>query len=256
VALQILTQATLGFVNNFFILLTLQAFSGTLFKESRYRTMKAKNSLRESVICTAVFALIFSVITACGGGNIIPPIISGTQHATAAIRSFTHAGSSIGGSSTGHASVAALFATAPTASTLPESWQAGCADLSQNFTHLRYAILTTENGNLCGEGGNGVLTRDTPTATDYPDGPAVNFDGTITALVVTAQVEGIGEVRCNDVTNATAVANDSHLQPWFDTQTNAVLLTSQHVVIANTCTLPNIPAGAVIHKVVIKVAKS
>jgi hypothetical protein len=217
----------------------------------------SKQHLRESVICTVVFAVIFGMFTACGGNikTIIPPILSGVQHASARLSGFTRAGGSIGTNRNNGPQIAAMFATAATPSVLPESWQAGCTDLSQNFTHLRYAVMTTENGNPCGDTGNGVLTRDDPTATDLPDGPAVNFDGTLSAVVVTAEVDGVGEVRCTNVTDTASLQDGQHLQPWFDTQTNTVLFTAEHVVLPVTCVLPNVQPGAVIHRVTIKAAK-
>jgi hypothetical protein len=214
------------------------------------------SSLRESIVCTVVLA---AILIGCGGKSVSTlPGLPGTivSDIKAGVRSFTHAGGSIGATRSGQRSIAAMFqATGTTASTLPESWQAGCTDLSQNFTNLRYALMTTEAGNPCGDPGNGVLTRDAPTATDVLNGPAINFDGTLAALVVTAEVNG-SEIRCNNVTGTAAIHDGDHIQPWFDTQTGTVLLTSEHVVLAPTCTLPGIAAGAVgVHKVVIKFAK-
>jgi hypothetical protein len=148
-----------------------------------------------------------------------------------------------------------MFATATTPSVLPESWQAGCTDLAQNFTGLRYVFLETESGTPCGETGFGVLTRSDPTETDVPDSPVVNFDGTLSAVVITAVVDGVGEVRCTNVTDTASLQDGQHLQPWFDTQTNTVLFTAEHVVLPVTCVLPNVQPGAVIHRVTIKAAK-
>jgi hypothetical protein len=220
-------------------------------------TVKISKHLRESVICTAVFAVIFATITACGGNikTIITPIVSTVQHASAKLSGFVHAGGAIGANRNNGPQIAAMFATSATPSVLPESGQAGCTDLSQNFTKLRYAVMTTENGNPCGDANSGVLTRDDPTATDYPDGPAVNFDGTLSAVVVTAQVDGIGEVRCTNVTDTASLQDGQHFQPWYDTATNTVIFTAEHVVLPVSCVLPNVQPGAVIHRVVIKFAK-
>jgi hypothetical protein len=223
--------------------------------------MKIPKSLRESVICTVVLA---ALRIGCGGKSVLT-ILPGAiaSNVVAGVRSFTHPGGSIGATRSGQRSIAAFFQSgSPAPSVLPESWQAGCADLANSSfsTPGRYALLTTETGTLCGDttsgGTAGVLLRDSPTATDVPDGPEINFDGTLAAVVVTAQVDGLGEIRCNDIVNTSAIHDGNHIQPWYDQQQNAVVFTSEHVVIANTCTLPGLQTGAVgVHKIVVKFAK-
>jgi hypothetical protein len=223
--------------------------------------MKISKSLRESVICTVVLA---ALLIGCGGKSVLSTLPGAiASNITAGVRSFTHVGSSIGASRSGQRSIAAFFQSGtPTPSVLPESWQAGCADLAnKSFSApARYALLTTENGPLCGDttsgGTSGVLLRDSPTATDVTDGPAITFAGTIAALTVTAQVDGIGEVRCNDIVNTSAVSDGNHLQPWYDLQQNAIVVTAEHVVVSNTCALPGVQTGAVgVHKIVVKLSK-
>jgi hypothetical protein len=226
----------------------------------------AKEHLVESVTCTAVFAVVFGLIVACGG--------SGSP-----LNRITH-----GSSSTGRI----LSHLSPTTAALPQSSQAPliamafqsstqpAAQIQQSFQGLscgafepgstvNWSAATTgfipievlgdpfilggvggPQQTACGGvfaqlgGGTNLVPQRGGTLTN--PGVQIYTDGTLSTLIVTGISANGQQIRCSDLTDTAPVQDAALVQPYFVIDSNSVVLAVGSTQLPLTCQL-NIASG-------------
>jgi hypothetical protein len=206
--------------------------------------LTAKQHLIHSAVCTAVFALIFGLVSACGGGASITTITSPTPppgtpgSATVARVSTYPAGhSSIYPKGSGAFLAGFFFQSAPAPSQLPESFEGTCdvTGVSPATLAIGFTLLSVANGVQC-SGGTGSVVSAVGGLANV--GIPVALSGTITVLKVSVITQNNQKLRCL-VLNGNAPVNDNdQIQPYYNFNTNTAVLGVGTTTLPVSCQVP------------------
>lgn len=212
------------------------------------------NGLVQSVVCTAVFAVVFGLIVTCGGNNSVAPPPpggggggGGTPQSQVIARIVSTLKPSINifpaQASTQKPVLAsmALFQTGTTpASQLQQSFQANCDLTGVNAPpNVLIPLLQPVDRGVPSCASTGVQFDPQPQSNQ---GTPMFFAGTLSSLVATAFTQGGATVRCSDITTTAAVQDQQLVQAYYNVSTNAIVLAAGGTALSFNCVLP-VPAG-------------
>lgn len=210
-----------------------------------------KNSLRESVICTFVFALTLTIgLIACGGKakiNLpgIPPIGSTLSHLLiSGPQSSSHIQPN-NGNKVVASSLAFFQVSTPT---LSQTFDALCT-FSVNTTTIPVGsfvpIPIHRNGGDCNH---------FQAALEPKSGAIVHDAGTVTTIVVDANLSDGSSPFCKLLTGTDTVADLDRLQPYLDPNTGQVFIGDGTTKLGTSCTI-TIPAGTSVQDIEVQWVK-
>jgi hypothetical protein len=228
---------------------------------------KLRDSLVQSILCTAVFATVFAVIVSCGGGNPLQSF-TGSNRIVRLVNNTSPINVAVPGKLNGaEPLMAGLLQTQPQTSALQQSFngQGPCLTVPMPTSGYIPIWLYMENGIggpfgkgslVCGgvfaQIGGGVDLISGKTLTN--PGVAMFLDGTLTTLVATGVTVNGNQVRCNDVSTTVAVHDGDLVQPYFSIASNSVILGIGTNQLPFTCSL-SVPQGDQVSALVVQFAK-
>jgi hypothetical protein len=222
-----------------------------------------KESLVQSVVCTAAFAIVFGIVVSCGGRSSTVQQIVGSSSAALVrlIADVKPSMTTIPRSMSSSPLLAAVFQTSSgSGSQLQQSFTEGgpC-----NYGNGSYPIIPA-SGYIPFQGNNtGTFTLNGKTVAlacagveaqiggpdeisggtlSNPGGYPVYFSGTLTTLVVTGITAGGVSIRCSDLTTTVSVQDEQAVEAYYVAATGSVVLAIGTNQLPFTCNL-NIPAG-------------
>ena len=230
---------------------------------------KLNSSLRECIICTAVFATVFGLIVSCGGGNPMQSLTPTVGNAVVRLVNYTRPINVAlpSNSNTSEPVLAGFFQAQTQGSKLQQTFngQGPCLNVPMPSSGYIPIWLYMENGiggpfgkgNLACEGvfsqiGGGIDQLSGKTLTN--PGVAMFLDGTLTTLVTTGVTVNGNQIRCSDLTTTVAVHDGDLVQPYFVIASNSVILGIGTNQLPLTCNL-NVPAGDQVQVLVVQFAK-
>jgi hypothetical protein len=229
---------------------------------------KWNSSLVQSVVCTAVFATIFSLIVACGGGKSIQAITGSSS--SSMIRLFNHTRTamvSVPAGLSGKQPFMASFFQATQGSQLQQSFdgQGPCLPSAMPSTGYIpfYLYMANDIGGAFGQGSSacaGVFSQIGGGVDQISGQTLVNpglpmfLSGTLTTLVATGVTVKGNQIRCSDLTTTAPVNDGDMVQPYFVIATNSVILGVGTTQLPFTCNL-NVPLGDQVLKLAVQFAK-
>lgn len=245
----------------------------TKFTNSKKRAnmSKLRESLLQSILCTATFAVIFGLIVSCGGGNPMQILTNPTGSTKGVVRLVNHT-TPVNVILPTHSNnlapvLAALFQTQTQGSQLQQTFNGQGPCLSGPLPSSGYIPiwLYMENGiggpfgkgNLACSGvfsqiGGGVDQFSGKTLAN--PGVAMFLDGTLTTLVTTGVTVNGNQIRCDDLTTTVAVHDGDLVQPYLVIASNSIILAIGTNQLPFSCNL-NVPAGDQVSALVVQFAK-
>jgi hypothetical protein len=227
-----------------------------------------RQSLLQSVICTAVFATIFGLIVACNGkSSSFSSNILGTSGLARLVSHTTPVNLAIPrGISSATPLMAAMFQSS-SSSQLQQTFdgQGPCLSVSMPSSGYIPIWFYMENG-IGGPFGKGALAcsgvfSQIGGGVDQISGqtltnPGVPMfeSGTLTTLVATGVTVGGAQVRCSDLTTTVSVNDGDMVQPYFVIASNSVIMGIGTNQLPFTCNL-NVPQGDQVNNLVVQFAK-
>lgn len=211
------------------------------------------NGLVQSVVCTAVFAVVFGLIVTCGGNNpVTPPPPGGgggggtpqSQPIARIVNAFKASMNIFPAQASTQkpvlASLAMFQTGTTTASQLQQSFQANC-DLTGVTAppNVLIPLLQPIDRAVPSCSSTGVQFFPQPQSNA---GTPMFFAGTLSSLVATAFTQGGATIRCSDITTTAAVQDQQLVQAYYNVSTNAIVLAAGGTALSFNCVLP-VPAG-------------
>lgn len=238
-----------------------------------------ENQLMQSVVCTAVFAVVFGIVVSCGHGSMktttsIMPVPATNNVTGVTLSNNPNLTNAIFTTNRG-ASIASMFNLAFQApqSSLAQSFQGICGFGTNPFgpdpnaagAHAEYGnagfvalnILNYEHS--CGPvSGNQEFTSLPAIGAgdgSAPRGTPIFLSGSISALVVSAITSKGQNISCRDTTSTAAVNDGQMVMPYLRLSDYTVLLGSGSTQLAPSCQL-QVPTGDDIFKMYVNWAKT
>lgn len=230
----------------------------------------SKAGLLESIVCTAVFALVFSLVVSCGGSGNIMQTLTATTNAT--VRLVNHIKPVMVTippkvSSTQPFMAAFLQSGSQGSSQLQQSFEGqgpclGVAMPSSGYIPIWYYM---ENG-IGGPFGTGSLAcsgvfSQIGGGVDQISGKTLSnpgvpmfLSGTLSTLVATGVTVNGNITRCSDLTTTVPVNDGQLVQPYFVIANNSIVVGIGTTQLAFTCNL-NVSPGDQVYNLVVQFAK-
>jgi hypothetical protein len=215
-----------------------------------------KLTFKQHLVTSAVCTAIIGIIIACGGGRNVtiggPPSITNPLAHLFSNSQLGYHSHVVPGSSSASPVLATMFFFA--ASDIPESFQVAC-------TFTGGFIATVPPGNIIPlvpvQSTSNDCSRFFSTA--QPASSLAGLiplfhSGTAQTLVINGKTAGGVLVRCSDLTNQTAVADNDFVAAWLDPATNTIHLFDNVTQLANSCQLA-VPGGDTLATVTVRWAK-
>lgn len=180
----------------------------------------------KDLVTNVVAATIILTLIACGGGNMLPGIITGTSSRVVHLITMPHSGHRIA-PNTGKPFLAAMFAVPANPSQLAQSFDMQCS-MGQGFVPPASGLMpvpgiSSSNPDAC----NLVEDGAAQPQFDAAGGKITFFDGTLTSLVVTGTTQSRAKFQCRDIVNSLAVLDNSFTQAYVDLATHQLKVFNQ-----------------------------
>lgn len=226
--------------------------------------MSQKSRLVQSLACTACFAAVFGWIVSCGSNQMQTTT---TQPSQSTVRLLSHTSPAQMAWSQFSASVplvAMIFqAPQPQAAKIQQSFEGLSCNAFQpgaevNFKHAASGFIPIDvlgdpfilggipggEGTCAGVfaqvGGGPNVTSSGGTLTN--PGTIIYTDGTLSTLIVIGLSVAGQQIRCSDTTTTVSLHDQDLVQPYFEIQSNSVVLAVGTNQLPFTCHL-NVPTG-------------
>jgi hypothetical protein len=216
-----------------------------------------KLTFKQHLVTSAVCTAIIGIIVACGGGHTsivggLPPTVNPLAHLFSHSQAGYHSHILPGSSSSSPVLASMFFFFA--ASDIPESFEVACT-FSPGFMatvppgNIIPLIPAQSTGNDCSR----FFSVPQPASSLTGLTPLFHA-GTAQTLVINGKTAGGVLVRCSDLTNQTAVADNDLVPAYLDPATNTIHLFNNITQLANSCQLP-VPGGDSLSTVTVRWAK-
>lgn len=183
----------------------------------------------KDLVTNVVAATIILTLIACGGGNMLPGIITGTSSRVAHLIHLPNSGHRIA-PNTGKPFLAAMFAVPANPSQLAQSYDLQCTSFSYPPSIPVGDLMPIPGTFQVSQPSS--CNNEVPTPLPQIDGQggkATFFDGSLSDLIVTGKTASGVAFQCRDITNTMAVVDNSITQPYLDSNSHQVKIFNQPV---------------------------